>query len=167
MDRIETMKILGTLRESFPNGAEITEMTVDLWAALFEEYEYDAAWQATLQVCKEWKAYTMPPPAAIIEKLEIAENRVSPSELLDLRAEADQMLRRGTRLTALDFEEASREIQLFFGSAGRMRSLALGNADYANRELDRFVKAIPELRATIRSNEKKLLGAGPERMMLE
>ena len=41
MNRIETLKIVGTLRESYPNGAEVTENTIDLWTALLEPYEYE------------------------------------------------------------------------------------------------------------------------------
>lgn len=151
MDRVETLKILGTLRESFPNGAEVTQNTADLWTALFEPYSFDKVWQATLEICKEWDGYTMPPPAAIIKKLDSV-----PSEKKnELRREADKLLCRGSTLTQDDFREASPEIQEHFGSVARLRKISQMPAEQADRELDRFERELPNI-----TKEIKQLGSG-------
>lgn len=163
MNRIETLKILGTLRESFPNGAEVTQNTADLWTALFEPYSFDKVWQATLEICKEWDGYTMPPPAAIIKKLD----SVPSEKKTELRREADQLLRRGSTITPADFQEASPEIQQFFGSANRIRQLAMMDADKCDKELDRFERELPSIarkvkKLALENKEKQLLTGGDE-----
>lgn len=151
MNRIETLKIVGTLRESYPNGAEVTENTIDLWTALLEPYEYEKVWQATLEICKEWDGYTMPPPAAIIKKLD----NVPSERKAKLRREADKLLCRGSTLTQDDFREASPEIQKHFGSVARLRKISQMPAEQADRELDRFERELPNI-----TKEIKQLGAG-------
>ena len=163
MNRIETLKIVGTLRESYPNGAEVTENTIDLWTALLEPYEYEKVWQATLELCKEWDGYTMPPPAAIIKKLD----NVPSEKKTELRREADQLLRRGSTITPADFQEASPEIQQFFGSANRIRQLAMMDADKCDKELDRFERELPGIarevkKLALENKEKQLLTGGDE-----
>ena len=163
MNRIETLKIVGTLRESYPNGAEVTENTIDLWTALLEPYEYEKVWQATLELCKEWDGYTMPPPAAIIKKLD----NVPSEKKTELRREADQLLRRGSTITPADFQEASPEIQQFFGSANRIRQLAMMDADKCDKELDRFERELPGIarevkKLALENKEKQVLTGGDE-----
>lgn len=163
MDRVETIKILSALRETYPNGADGTENTVNLWTALLEPYEYEKVWQATLELCKEWDGYTMPPPAAIIKKLD----NVPSEKKTELRREADQLLRRGSTITPADFQEASPEIQQFFGSANRIRQLAMMDADKCDKELDRFERELPGIarevkKLALENKEKQLLTGGDE-----
>lgn len=151
MDRVETIKILSALRETYPNGADGTENTVNLWTALFEPYEYEKVWQATLELCKEWDGYTMPPPAAIIKKLD----NVPSERKAKLRREADKLLCRGSTLTQDDFRKASPEIQKHFGNVARLRKISQMPAEQADRELDRFERELPNI-----TKEIKQLGAG-------
>lgn len=151
MDRVETIKILSALRETYPNGADGTENTVNLWTALFEPYEFEKVWQATLELCKEWDGYTMPPPAAIIKKLD----NVPLERKAKLRHEADKLLCRGSTLTQDDFREASPEIQEHFGSVARLRKISQMPAEQADRELDRFERELPNI-----TKEIKQLRAG-------
>lgn len=160
MNRVETMKILSALRETYPNGAEGTENTVNLWAALFEPYEYEKVWQATLEVCKEWDGYTMPPPAAIIKKLD----NVPSGRKAELRREADQLLRRGSQVTWGDFLDASPEIQDFFGSPSRIRSLATRDITTCEKELDRFERELPNITKQVKQlgSSQLLIGNGEQ-----
>lgn len=163
MDRVETIKILSALRETYPNGADGTENTVNLWTALLEPYEYEKVWQATLELCKEWDGYTMPPPAAIIKKLD----NVPSERKAKLRREADELLCRGSTLTQDDFREASPEIQKHFGSVARLRKISQMPAEQADRELDRFERELPGIarevkKLALENKEKQLLTGGDE-----
>lgn len=139
MNKAETARILATFREAYPNGAEITESTVNLWATILAPYEYAEAWQGAVELIGEWDGFTMPPPAALVKKLD-AKNT---DRFADLREEADRLLRRGSTLTWDDFWASSPEIQEHFGSVARLKRIAQMPAEQADRELDRFEKELP------------------------
>lgn len=150
MDRVETLKIVGTLREAYPNGAPITENTINLWEELLRPYEYEVVWPLTLELCREWTGYTMPPPAALIRKIEGAkENNLD----IDLWNEAEYLISRGTIITAEEFENASPEIKRYFGSIARIKELALMPSGETANERARFLKQVPSIRESIRTRE--------------
>lgn len=150
MDRVETLKIVGTLREAYPNGPAITENTINLWAELLSPYEYDVVWHFTLELCREWTGYTMPPPAALIRKIEGAkDNNLD----IDLWNEAEYLISRGTIITAEEFENASPEIKRYFGSIARIKELALMPSGETANERARFLKQVPSIRESIRTRE--------------
>lgn len=150
MDRVETLKIVGTLREAYPNGPAITENTINLWAELLSPYEYDVVWHFTLELCREWTGYTMPPPAALIRKIENAKDN---SLYIDLWNEAEYLISRGTIITAEEFENASPEIKRYFGSIARIKELALMPSGETANERARFLKQVPSIRESIRTRE--------------
>lgn len=150
MDRVETLKIVGTLREAYPNGAPITENTINLWEELLRPYEYEVVWHFTLELCREWTGYTMPPPAALIRKIEGAkDNNLD----IDLWNEAEYLISRGTIITAEEFENASPEIKRYFGSIARIKELALMPSGETANERARFLKQVPSIRESIRTRE--------------
>lgn len=150
MDRVETLKIVGTLREAYPNGPAITENTINLWEELLRPYEYEVVWHFTLELCREWAGYTMPPPAALIRKIEGAnENNLD----IDLWNEAERLISRGTIITAEEFENASPEIKRYFGSIARIKELALMPSGETANERARFLKQVPSIRESIRTRE--------------
>lgn len=147
MNRIDTLKIIGTLREAYPNGAEITENTVNLWLAKLEPYDFEKAWQCTIELLGEWDKCTMPPPAALIKKLD----SIPSARKAELRHEADQLIRKGSVLTFEEFEKASPEIKEYFGSLAALRRLANMTIEQADRELERFQKELPNISRKLRS----------------
>lgn len=150
MNRAETAKILSVLRVLYPNGADGTEATVNLWAALFEPYEYEQVWQAAFEACKEWTGYNMPSPAALIKILD----SIPSARKAELRHEADQLIRKGSILTLEEFEKASPEIQEHFGSVARLKRIAMMPIEQADRELDRFEKELPNISRKLHSADK-------------
>lgn len=150
MDRVETLKIVGTLREAYPNGPAITENTINLWAELLRPYEYEVVWHFTLELCREWTGYTMPPPAALIRKIENAKDN---SLYIDLWNEAEYLISRGTIITAEEFENSSPEIKRYFGSIARIKELALMPSGETANERARFLKQVPSIRESIRTRE--------------
>lgn len=150
MDKAETLQIVGTLREAYPNGPAITENTINLWAELLKPYPYEVAWHFTLELCREWTGYTMPPPAALIRKIEGAkDNNLN----IDLWNEAEYLISRGTIITAEEFENASPEIKRYFGSIARIKELALMPSGETANERARFLKQVPSIRESIRTRE--------------
>lgn len=147
MNRIDTLKIIGTLREAYPNGAEITENTVNLWLAKLEPYDFERAWQCTIELLGEWDKCTMPPPAALIKKLD----SIPSARKAELRHEADQLIRKGSVLTFEEFKKASPEIQEHFGSVARLKQIAKMPIEQADRELDRFEKELPNISRKLHS----------------
>lgn len=163
MNKAETARILAALREAYPNGAEVTENTVNLWATILEPYEYERTWQCTIELVSEWDGYTMPPPAALVKKL----NEHDTGRYADLREEADRLLRRGSTLTWDDFWASTPEIQEHFGSVARLKRIAQMPADQADRELDRFEKELPGItrklkRYSLEGGKDPLLTSGEE-----
>lgn len=146
MTKNELLKIITYLREAFPNGSEITENTVNVWFDLLGEYDYRLAWECMRQVARNWDGYTMPPPSAIIKRINSASAGSSDIELWN---EADMLISKGTVLTREEFEQASPIIQSYFGSVNRIRELALMDAGQTANERARFLRQVPKIREKV------------------
>ena len=146
MTKNELLKIITYLREAFPNGSEITENTVNVWFDLLGEYDYRLAWECMRQVARNWDGYTMPPPSAIIKRINSASAGNSDIEIWN---EADKLISRGTVLTREEFEAASPIIQSYFGSVNRIRELALMDAGQTANERARFLRQVPKIREKV------------------
>ena len=146
MTKHELLQIITYLREAFPNGSEITENTVNVWFDLLGEYDYRLAWECMRQVARNWDGYTMPPPSAIIKRINSASAGNTDIELWN---EADKLISRGTVLTREEFEKASPIIQRYFGSVNRIRELALMDAAQTANERARFLRQAPKIREKV------------------
>lgn len=142
MIKQESAKIVAYLHELYPNGKPVTDITIEAWHMALKEYDFEVVQAVMGEVIKEWDNFTMPPPAAIIKKIE----KVSEEDkAIDLWNEADKLICKGTILTAEEFHRASPEVQRYFGSVARIRELALMPPEQTANERARFLKQIPEI----------------------
>lgn len=169
MTGIETAKFLATLREFFPNGPEIKDSTVKAWHMILEDFPYEAMNATIKEVVLNWEGYTMPPPGAFAKVL----RKANEADLTDLWNEADRLICKGTVLTQYEFEQASPEIQRYFGSINRIRELALSPPEATDYEKNHFMKAVPAMRESNRAKETlggsvgEVIGEVAERMRIE
>lgn len=147
MNKSETAKVVAYLHEAYPNGKEITDLTIEVWYDILKDYEFKVVQAAMRELVNEWDGYTMPPPAALIKKIRGAEKD---NVDIDLWNEAEKLISKGTILTAEEFRQASPEIQRYFGSVSRIRDLALMPAEETANERARFLKQVPSIRENIR-----------------
>ena len=142
MNKSETAKIVAYLYEAYPNGKEVTDFTIEVWHDLLKGYDFKVVQAAMREVLNEWEGYTMPPPAAIIKKI----NRAGKKDTyMDLWNEAEKLIRKGTVLTVEEFRDAPKEVQRYFGNVARIRDLALMPPEQTANERARFLKQIPEI----------------------
>ena len=90
MTRNETVKILSRLREYYPNGPEATIETIEAWYEILKPYGYEETDKAVLEVCREWTGYTMPTPAAIIQKAERIREQSAQEQIRKHAKEVDE-----------------------------------------------------------------------------
>ncbi len=152
MNRQETMKVLALLREAYPNGAEITEMTVNMWTDLFSEVPYEVAWAAAKEVCRTWDGYTMPPPAELFKVIRNADERTR--TLMEKWRKVEKLIKRGTRLTQDDFDELDDDIKAYYGGVSALRDLALLDMSELPNERARFLKHMPFIQERLETQKR-------------
>ena len=136
----ETTKILSYFRELYPNGEKATNATVNAWHTVIGEYDFEVAWECAMDLAKEWDAYTMPPPAALVKRI----RSVLPTDMtaIELWREAERLIRRGLVLTEEEFSKAPEPIRVYFGGRSAIRDMALLSAEELPYERARFLKNI-------------------------
>lgn len=143
MNKKETAQILTYLRELYPQGAPITEDTVNVWQDLFSDIPYELVWASVKVVAKTWDGYTMPPPAVIFNAIrEINPEDYTPIELWRI---AEKGISHGTIFTQREFDEWPGPLQRYFGGPSAIKDLALLNKSELSNERARFLKAAPDL----------------------
>ena len=152
MNRQETMQVLALLREAYPQGAEITEMTVNVWADLFSDTPYEVTWEAAKEVCRTWEGYTMPPPAELFKVIRNADSRTR--TLMEKWRKVEKLIKRGTRLTQEEFDKQDEDIKAYFGGVSAIRDLALLNMDEIPNERARFLKHMPAVQERIEAQAR-------------
>jgi len=157
MSKQETAKIVAYLRELYPNGKPVTDITIEAWHMALKKYDFEVVQAVMGEVIKEWDNFTMPPPAAIIKKIEQASGE---DKAIDLWNEAERLISKGTILTAEEFHRASPEVQRYFGSVARIRELALMPPDQTANERARFLRQIPDI-----SEQHKLRESLPQEVL--
>lgn len=156
------MQVLALLREAYPQGAEITEITVNVWADLFSDMPYEIAWEAAKEVCRTWQGYTMPPPAELFKVIRNADDRTR--TLMEKWRKVEKLIKRGSVLTQEEFDEQDEDIKAYFGGVSAIRDLALLDMDEIPNERARFLKHMPavqerlETQARIPANVQAMLG---------
>lgn len=134
MTKQETAKIITLLREFYPQGKDITEMTVNAWHELLKEYDFELMWNIAKEVAKDYEGYTMPPPAALIKKARSMDNNA-----LEMWHEAVKAIRKGTVLTKEEFESLPKPVQMYFGDVMAIKELAIMEQDQIAYEKARFI----------------------------
>lgn len=152
MNRQETLQVLALLREAYPQGAEITEVTVNLWADLFNDTPYEVAWEAAKEVCRTWDGYTMPPPAELFKVIRNADanNRT----LMEKWRKVEKLIKRGTTLTQADFDELDDDIKAYYGGVSALRDLALLDMSELPNERARFLKHMPAIQERLETQKR-------------
>ena len=169
MNKLETAKILAVLRAYFPNGVESSETVVDAWHMIMKDVSYEEMNQIVVQVVSEWEGYTMPPPGVFMNKLRKANEK----DVVELWQEADKLICKGTVLTQYEFEQASPEVQKYFGSINRIRELAKSPPEATEYEKHHFMREVPVMRETERTRKalaegrQDLIGETGERLSIE
>ena len=147
MNKAETAKVVAYLHEAYPNGKEVTDLTIEVWYDILKDYEFKVIQAAMRELINEWDGYTMPPPGAIIKKIKGAEKD---NVDIDLWNEAEKLIGKGSVLTSEEFREASAEVQRYFGSVARIRELAMMPPEETANERARFLKQVPKIRENIK-----------------
>jgi len=150
MNKKETAQVLAVLREFYPNGQPVTANVVTAWQMVFDDVSYELVMAILPEIVKTWEGYTMPPPAVFMKQLERCKENGSDIELWN---HADRLISKGTILTADEFKQAPKEIQIYFGTVARIRDLALMPPEETANERARFLRQMPEIRKRIKARE--------------
>ena len=163
MTELETGKVVAYLREAYPQGAPITKNTMNVWHDLLGQYPYEVAWQAARQVASEWVGYTMPPPAAVVQKI----RQMMPQQNtgIELWRIAEKAIKRGTRLTQEEFNQLPEPVRTYFGGVSGIRDIAMLDKDQLPNERARFLNNIGTVQARIEA--KAALGPAVVKMLGE
>lgn len=147
MNKRETSQVVAYLREVYPQGAPVTEATINVWQDVLGEYPYQVAWEAARQVAGEWVGYTMPPPAAVKQKIK----QMMPQDqtAIELWRVAERAIKRGTVMTQDEFEQLPEAVQTYFGGVSAIRDLSLLDKSQLPNERARFLRNIEVVQARI------------------
>lgn len=140
MTKDETIRILAYLREIYPNGKQVTDMTVTVWHDLLQEYRYEVVQAVTKQVAKEYTGYTMPPPAEIIKRINLIKGKGNTA--IEYWRQAEQAIRRGAILTEEEFKQLPTPVQKYFGGRSAIRDIAILDQSELPNERARFLNNI-------------------------
>jgi len=149
MNRKEMLEVLAYLREIYPNGKPITDLTVTVWQDIFSGYDPETIKRAAKKTAMEYRGYTMPSPADVLAYVSDPDQETD----IELWRIAERWIRRGTVMKRNDFESLPEEIKLYFGGVSAFRDLALLEAEYLPNERARFIKAMPGIRQRVRERE--------------
>ena len=155
MNKRETSQVVAYLREVYPQGAPVTEATINVWHDVLGEYQYQVAWEAARQVAGEWVGYTMPPPAAVKQKIKQMVPHYQTG--IELWRDAEKAIKRGTRMTQDEFEQLPEAVQTYFGGVSAIRDLALLDKSQLPNERARFLNSINVIQGRIEARR----AAGP------
>lgn len=155
MTKQETAKVMAYLREAYPQGAQITQNTINVWHDVLGEYPYQVAWEAARQVAGEWVGYTMPPASTIKQKIK----QMMPNDQtgIELWRTAEKAIKRGTRMTQEEFDQLPEPVRLYFGGVSALKDLALLDKSQLPNERARFLNNVNAIQSRIETRR----AAGP------
>ena len=146
MTNEEVANIMRVLREEYRSDGESSPERVKLWRITLERagcIDYREAQDGVVRLLAKWKSSYMPPVGALVA--EIKEARPKSDTVIELWNIAERMINKGTVLTTEEFREAPKSVQRYFGSAARIRELALLPPSETANERARFLRAMPEI----------------------
>lgn len=149
MNRIETLEVLAYLRELFPNGKPITDLTVTVWRDIFSDVPADVVKLAAKKTAMTYRGYTMPAPAELFEFIPKEDDGTE----IELWRIAERWIRRGTIMSKDDFDSLPEEIRIYFGGVSAFRDLALLEAEQIPNERARFLRSVPAIKKRIQNAE--------------